>query len=287
MNLSLKVRLLNFFRKVFQAPVLERWLVRRTQGKSANHFFSKLAPNPYQYKSPCHRIISREGLNLSVDISDYIGHYYYFGFQDLSLERLYDLCKEDAVVLDIGANIGYTALKLAQKAKFGSVISFEPDPFNYSCCRRNLELNPFLNVRALNVALGDKSGTVQMELRTPANRGGNRINQGAGNGSQVEIGRLDDFMRGLTVNRVDLMKIDVEGYELKVLKGAEQTIRTFKPILFIEIDDNNLNDQADSAIEVIAFLVKNGYKDIVRSDSGHAIDETYDFSDCHFDVIAR
>lgn len=285
--MSFKVRLFNLFRKIFQAPSLESWLVRRTRGRSASHFFSKLVPNPYQYKVPCHRTFSREGIILSVDLSDYIGHFYYFGFQDPSLEKLYELCREDAVVLDIGCNIGFTALKLAQKAKAGSVICFEPDPFNYACCRKNLELNRFHNIRALNVALGNDTGKVQMELRTPANRGGNRINQSSARGLPVDIRRLDDLIGELMVDRVDLIKIDVEGYELKVMEGAEQTIRAFKPILFIELDDNNLKDQADSAGELIAFLVRTGYEHIVRSDSGHAIDTTYDFSKCHFDVIAR
>lgn len=287
MELSLKVRFLNLFRTVFQLPVLEHWLASQTQGKPADALISKLVPNSYQYTQPSDRLFVTSGVQFLADISDYLGHYYYFGFYNASHEALFDLCKDDSTVFDVGANIGFTALKLAQRATNGSVFAFEPDADNYQRCVRNVELNAFNNVKVFNIGLGDEAGVKDLEWRTPSNRGGHRIAAKKVDGHPVELRKLDDVVRDLNVAAVDLVKIDVEGYELKVLKGAESTLRRFKPTLFIELDEDNLRDQGDSASSLIAFLRRCGYDRFIQADTSRELDETSGFVNCHYDIVAR
>ena len=112
-----------------------------TRDKLPKHLICKLVPNPYQYSPGAYRQIHRNGIELRVDISDYIGHYLYFGFYDAAIEKLFALCQSNFSVIDIGSNIGWVALNFAKRSSSGTIIGFEPDPFNYSVCTNNVTLN--------------------------------------------------------------------------------------------------------------------------------------------------
>ncbi|MEO7989467.1 MAG: FkbM family methyltransferase [Chryseolinea sp.] len=288
MNISAKVKALNVVRSIFKFPLLERALASLTYGKLPDHVFSKLVPNPYQYSPGAFREVQRDGLTLQVDISDYIGHYLYFGFLDTGIANLFSLCKKNNTVIDIGANIGWTALNFAQLSATGTVIGFEPDPFNYSVCKANIARNTLPNLMVLPFGLGETSAEVMMEVRTPENRGGNRIApQGSAGAVNVHIKRLDDVTEVSSLSAINLMKLDVEGYELKVLRGAKNILQKHKPTLFIEVDDDNLNDQHDSAKDLVSFLEACGYSSIRHAETNAAVTSSYNFSHCHFDIIAQ
>lgn len=289
MKITKRVRILNFFRIVFKIPVLEKSLSNVTQGRSPNHFFSKLVPNPYQYSSNSYRQVQLKGIIMTVDISDYLGHCLYFGFNGeewQSYEHLFALVSNDSYILDIGSNIGFTVLNMAQLSSNGKVIGFEPDKLNYERCLNNINQNSFKNIKLYNIGLGSEELSTPMEVRTEFNRGGNRVAVN-GQGGIIQVKRLDDFFPLLGIPKVDVMKIDVEGYELHVLRGAEQTLRKFKPALFIELNDDNIRDQGGSAKELIEFLIQLGYTKIIQADTENEVALDLDFSDCHYDIIAK
>jgi FkbM family methyltransferase len=275
---------LNFFRNIFKIRFLELWLT-----KNANkYFFSKMIPNSNQYSPLTLRKFERNGVNLEVDISDYIGHYLYFGFPDKSMDTLFSLCKPGFNIIDIGTNIGWTLLNLNKLSKTGKVIGFEPDPYNRNVCLKNIRLNDDADINVLPYALGDTEAIYNMEVRNPFNRGGNRITSKIGNDTiNVDVKLMDNVRELKELNHIDLVKIDVEGYELKVLKGGEQLLRKFKPILFIELHDDNLKDQGDSATDLIMFLETIGYNKIINTLDNSAIKSDSNFSNCHFDIIAK
>lgn len=291
MEITLRVRFLNFFRNIFKIPYLEGQLAKRTLGKSTLQLWSKLVPSAYLYPPGSFRIVRQNGLELKVDIGDYIGHCIYFGLygtERKSYEKLFSLCRPGNFVVDIGANIGWTLLNLAKLSAYGKVIGFEPDAFNHEACSENLRLNGLTNVTLVRMGLGAQASRVMMEVRTPSNRGGNRISPLNGYGStEVNIERLDDVEEIRAWPRIDLIKIDVEGYELNVLMGAEGILRREKPVLFIEIDDNNLRDQGHSAETLMQFLRKVGYRNMIHATTNELIGEAFDFKACHFDIIAR
>ena len=190
--------------------------------------------------------------------------------------------------MDIGTNIGWTALNFAQIAKYGNVVGFEPDAYNFERCTENLSLNNFPNLKVYPLGLGDLNQEALMELRVPTNRAGNRVVASmAGTTSKIKIVRLDDFAPLNASPSVDLVKVDVEGYEWHVLKGAQKLLQNHKPILFIEVDDNNLKDQGNSASQLIEFIFEMGYGKIVHAENNQLISADTDFNNCHFDIIAR
>jgi len=153
-------------------------------------------------------------------------------FDDLYLRNVYYpyTPEDDHVVIDVGAHMGFFTLKVAKKVK--RVIAFEPDPINFRFLMFNIYLNRFQDkVLAYNLALGERNSQVYLD-RSKYGLGRVRISdQGS---LAVKVRTLDTLMNEMSeIERVDLLKIDVEGYEYEVLQGASKTIQKYRPELLI------------------------------------------------------
>ncbi|MTI17013.1 FkbM family methyltransferase [Rhodobacteraceae bacterium RKSG542] len=147
------------------------------------------------------------------------------------LEAMDPLVPEGSTVIDIGANIGNHSLYWATQAKAARVIAFEPVAGIYGTLIGNIEANGLDEIiEAYPFALGDKGGRGAIYAYDPSNLGGTAIR--SDQQGDLIITPLDDMDLGL--ERLDLMKIDVEGFELAVLKGAATTLKRFRPALFVE-----------------------------------------------------
>lgn len=287
--MTIKTKILNLFRRVFMIPFLEK-LTKQNIENNPSSFFIKLAPNNYQYKKNSIRTFNYKGTKLAVDISDYVGHYLYFGFEDKAQEKLIQLAKSGDTVLDIGTNIGSTLLQFANKVgNNGRVYGFEPDLINYKICLDNINLNSFTNIEVANIGLGNENGSFNLVVDTETNRGGNRISyniETQKTSSKIYVVRLDEWIKNNKITKVDLIKIDVEGFELNVLKGAKEVLVLYKPVLFIELDDNNLRAVGNSANELVLYLEALNYL-IESAETGEIIDANKNFTDCHYDIICK
>jgi len=138
-------------------------------------------------------------------------------------------------VLDLGAHIGSYTLRYSRLVgENGSVIAFEPSPENRRILRWNLRLNNAQNVEVRGEALGDFTGTASLSL-SPSSTGHSlhhlpdNIHQGGR--ILVPTIKLDDIQ----LDRVDFVKMDVEGNEMNVLRGGERTFLSRKPKMQIEV----------------------------------------------------
>lgn len=286
---SFKTRFFNIGRNIFKIPLLERWLCEQTQGKSPKSIIGKLPPNHYQYPKATIRQATRQGIHYHLDLHDFVDWHIYFGFQDSGKDTLYELIKEGHTVLDIGVNVGEVTLNAAQKVgKSGKVIGFEPHPTNFQRCQRNIALNKLDNITVENKGLGHQKGMFQIYAVDEGNAGKNRIDETHRDApaTTVQIITLDEYVQNNQLKQIDVIKIDVEGFELKVLQGAKQTLQQFHPTLFIELDDNNLKEQAGSAKALVTFLSNLGYT-IWRATTGKLVLNDHDFTNCHWDVVAN
>lgn len=284
--LPMKTRFLNAFRDVCRWGPLERMLVTLTEGRKPSHPFSKLLPNHYQYPPQSFRTRSRLGVLYELDISDLVEWAVYFGLSEPARDTLLSLPRPGDTVLDIGTNIGDVFLTCARLVgPNGRVIGFEPDPTNYRKCLRNLALNDLPNASVRNIGLGPAPADLRMVVNTVRNRGGNRISDDPlKEGFTVKIIPLDEFVAQAALDRVDLIKIDVEGYELKVLQGGWRTVERFRPRLFIEVDDDNLRAQGASAAELVRELEARGYG-VTSAEDGRMVTSGDDFRGFHFDIV--
>ncbi|MDS0256807.1 FkbM family methyltransferase [Thermoplasmatales archaeon AK] len=148
---------------------------------------------------------------------------------EVFVERIYDIegytPRNKDVVIDVGANVGDTTIWWAMK--FGAqVIAFEPMEETFNLLRRNVALNNG-DISISKIAIGDGneiSGSEEGTMLVP------------GKDHKLKTVRLDD----LKLERVDLLKIDVEGFELSVLRGAINTLATHKPRVIIETHSKEL-----------------------------------------------
>lgn len=158
---------------------------------------------------------------------------------------------------DIGANIGTHTLALARLVgQQGLVFAFEPQRIVFQTLCANMALNSLDNVHCINSAVDETSGTLRLfdpDPHVPNNFGGVQLAMitGAPQAAPVERLVLDDF---LNTDRLKLIKIDVEGMEAEVLRGARRTLARFKPILYVE------NDSVDKSPELVSLLEDSGYR---------------------------
>lgn len=185
---------------------------------------------------------------------------YYTGFDRRDCRVLKRLMKPGGVILDVGANIGYFSLLCAQWMKgVGIVHAFEPFPSTISRFERNLDLNPSLRsvVRINRFALSDFIGTVGMNAPDSGNSGCNYLNSEAP--FAVNVTTLDSFVESQKLQRIDLIKIDVEGSEVALLRGAERTIERFRPVLMVEVNPFALGRFGKTAAELVKLIGSHGY----------------------------
>ena len=155
---------------------------------------------------------------------------------------------KDGVFLDVGAHIGKYTLPLARE--FGKVISIEAHPDNFKALKEGIRLNGLSNVLAINIAAWDLDGEIDLYVNEKS--GWHSAKSDGGTGSiKVPARELDGLLADITVERLDWVKVDVEGAELEVLRGLKKSIINFKPKIIFE----NLGG-SDMAGD---FLKSNGY----------------------------
>lgn len=162
-------------------------------------------------------------------------------FGNYEVEEL-DMCKkflkEDSVILDIGANLGWYVLNFSKNIPFGKILAFEPIPKTYNYLLRNIELNKIQNVECFNFGLSNQNGLLEFfyDPKLPAATSLRILHE---NRDKVkvscEVKRLDDLISNKKLEKIDFIKCDVEGAELLVMEGAIKTLEKFKPVLFLEM----------------------------------------------------
>ncbi|MEA3162775.1 MAG: hypothetical protein QOE88_593 [Verrucomicrobiota bacterium] len=167
-------------------------------------------------------------------------------FEPDTVSLLKLLCGSDSHVLDVGANIGMTALALSRICSRGRVAAIEPVSRTFQYLKQNVTKAGVPNLKVFNFALGSEEGSVLMQGH-PSNFACSFI---ADNytipakdhfSQRVPVKRLDDIFPDLSLDRLNLLKIDVEGFELEVLAGAKDILKTYRPIVFLEMNHWCLN----------------------------------------------
>jgi FkbM family methyltransferase len=174
--------------------------------------------------------------------------------------------------VDVGANVGSHSLKIANdyKDKGVNVIAIEAHPENYDALCKNIKLNNFKCVKAVNKAVSDNKGVVTMHeylacgfrARFESYTINNIVDKNASDRSssfQVQSDTLDNILEGL---KVDVMKIDIEGAEVQALKGAANTLKQLRKII-VEIHEYNL-EKVRQILESYNFKLEFIGKDWVR-----------------------
>ncbi len=174
---------------------------------------------------------------------------------------------ENGVFVDVGADIGYYSLKAAPLVgPGGRVLAIEPNPETLRRLRANIRENGASEVVVEPVACSDSDGMLEFFAAAEENAGASSLSKAnaalagpVARSYRVRARRLDDIIRESGVSRVDVVKVDVEGAELLVLKGAGDTLDRFHPIVLVELIEQQLKNMGTSTAGVIAFMSTHGY----------------------------
>ncbi len=170
------------------------------------------------------------------------------------------------VFLDVGANEGfYTVFASRCVGKAGSVWAFEPSRREMECLTANVRLNGLANVRPFCVALADQDTDAELLIAGDEHSGHNTLGHfvyesGLTRRESVLLRRLDGLLQESSLERLDFLKIDVEGAEMRVLAGARDALRRFRPFILLEMNDPSLKIQGSSRDDLIQFLESHDYR---------------------------
>jgi FkbM family methyltransferase len=167
-------------------------------------------------------------------------------------------------VFDAGANEGvYSVFAASRVGAKGAVWAFEPSPRELKRLQKNLALNQ-LGVRVFPMALADRGGEAELKIASYEHEGQNTLGafvydiESSGN-ERVQLSRLDDLVAQNPPGRIDLIKVDVEGAEIRLFAGASETLRQYRPFLLFEASDGALKNQGGNREELLTMLRDHGY----------------------------
>ena len=153
------------------------------------------------------------------------------------------LVKPGLVFIDVGAHIGKYTFPVARVLRGdGVVVAIEPNPRVFRALMEGVKLNGFRNVVALNIALGDRDGNVVFCEKLATGTSSVVELEDCLDVIKVPMRSLDSLVAELVLPKIDVIKIDVEGAEMLVLKGAISTLKKFKPHIFVEVRHRNFNE---------------------------------------------
>ena len=202
-------------------------------------------------------------------------YYKYFepDYELNNINFLNNYLKPGMVVIDVGAHIGLLSSIIAQKVgNAGKVYAFEPTPSTFGLLQKTIAINNQTDVIVpIRKAVSDKSGATTFYITDrPAQNSNSLSDYKRGNseeyGIDVELVSIDDFIETNKLSRIDLLKIDAEGAELSVLKGAVTTIDRYKPRILLGLHPYAIASFGDTLSAIWDFIVSKNYKIYYKSE---------------------
>lgn len=217
-----------------------------------------------------HEVVIRDGVFYDVDLSQGIDFAIYLGniYERKTKAALRKLVSPASLVLDIGANIGAHTLHLAQLVgPHGRVMAFEPTDFAFQKLIRNLELNRSLAARVepyhcfLTASDGASvPNAIYSSWPLPVTDGVHAKHLGRKMQTEMAKARsLDSILSERADRKVQLVKLDVDGFECDVLRGATMILREARPIFVMELAPYVLEERGASLDELLSYFIPNGY----------------------------
>lgn len=204
-------------------------------------------------------VVERGGRKWALSPQDYSNYdLFWFGAKDRwDLYHVERLLPDNATVFDVGANFGYYSVMLASKKNGASqCFSFEPSPTTYRMLEENIRLNNLSNVSAFQMGLSDTVGTAAIKVGD-GNSGATFLTEGDG----IRTTTLDAFCaEHPEVKSIDFIKLDIEGFEERFLRGGLKTLQRTHPVILIELNPVTLPRAGSSVQSVVSLIRSLGYQ---------------------------
>lgn len=246
------------------------WQVRSARGATVK---VRLAEGPSM-------LLRDDAIGLSVFLGD---------FEPFERRFVTHFVRRDSVVLDIGANAGLFTVLSASRATVGLVHAVEPTTFAFTTLEANVQVNGFRSVQCHKIALSDRDEKREMQVCSGRYGPWSTFSEPSGVATTepfekelVTCTTLDRFVRKNVVGPIDLIKLDVEGWESRVLQGGRDLLACDEaPVLLLELNADAARSGGSSVTEIVSFLRSLGYglweltaeAPFLRSFDGQAVEE--------------
>lgn len=209
------------------------------------------------------RYVNTWGHQMMASLSDHMEILGFLGFQEHLPKGIAAVVLPGSTIIDAGANVGlFTSQLCRMVGSNGCVWAIEPLPRNVNRLYQLQEMNSLRQLRILNVALSSTNGSASIRLASESESGRASLTSSFNTGGAIEVPtwRLDDLVfHEPKLSSLSLLKLDVEGSEPQVLKGAERTLRELRPVVFCEFNDILLRDAGSSAEMLLQDFARLGY----------------------------
>lgn len=231
----------------YAAWILLRWGDRHTRALRMLKLL-KLSDRIVRLKMP-------DGIQLQIDLyTAYDVLEAVYGRRDYEPIPLFEP-KPGQVVLDVGAQQGIYTCRTARKVgPEGAAIAFEPHPGNFQVLSANVARNRLNNVRLIPAALSDREGEVELYLHPHSTN--YSLTRKSGQAVQVSCKTLDRTAAELNLRKVDILKIDVEGAAMAVLRGGARLVSRFRPLIVSEIENEEEKREIPIMLKKLDYTVE-------------------------------
>jgi FkbM family methyltransferase len=220
---------------------------------------------PGSHETVIQKLDDELDLQIAVNICELVGMHFCAGlaFEPYEMAIMKNLIRPGETIFDVGANIGIHSLITSRLTGTGKVYAFEPASFAYKMLTENLRLNGVMNVMATKSIVSDQPGEVELYINSESaltslglTKRGSVIST-----EKVPCITLDEFASSHDIAKVDFLKIDVEGYEGHVLRGAQNLLkRSPELVILCELAEKNYKPLNLSTDEVIEWMRAHKYK---------------------------
>lgn len=241
-----------------------RWLGRNTP----NFRYVRAIPN--RVLKPLHRalglsggVVDVLGFKMALDPRECVDGGLWFAPQlyDVSeINFLMHRFPNNGVLVDVGSNIGFWSLRFAHAFPKSRIYAIEANPSTYGVLCNNININEFENVHPVNVGASDAEGEMPLYCNTTGNRGGDSFAFSSNERPSVvvPVKSLLGILKNFALERIDVMKMDIEGFEEKVLAGffLEAPVALWPKFICVEISH---------VPQAILLLKSNGYRVVLTA----------------------
>lgn len=217
------------------------------------HMYAKILPR---------QLVNRNGINYALDLNQLVDFGTFIGgWEPATIKFLNKSIMQGDTVIEVGANVGAHTLLIGNLiGNNGRIYAFEPTDFASRKLEKNISLNPSLtNITVRNeLVTNGESDLPKLDIRSSWTVDGKNAPEYTHLRNLKSIS-IDEFSGEVSLKNLMLIKIDVDGYDYKVLQGAKSTIAQFLPIVFCELCEYTLNEQGDSIKDIYHLLSAMGY----------------------------
>lgn len=240
-------------------------LLRKIPNIPGKHFYSKLLIKPIINRLDVEKTLELNSGNLKIicRLRDWIPWNIYlhgsYIVEEAYEKYMMSYSDQSKVIFDVGANIGYYTLQFAKKTD-GKVYAFEPMDYQYKTLLKNIKINQLNNVYPVKKIVSDHAGKQRIYFSGMDNTAASSLVVKTDQHEDVSSITLDQYCRMNHIQSIDLLKIDVEGYEMNVLKGLSTMLKSKRvKHIFLEIVEQHLQKAGNSSEELFNYLRKFNY----------------------------